>query len=166
MSSKLIFPLLLIAVSCSTPAPVTPKVAAPVREFSQGEVIMASSLLTKIFDAEMSPISCVPDRDEASLLLRTLGPRMDVVQDDMEAQLDEAPLVDKLISECSQNCTCTYLDDLFKEHQVPLNKQQKKILKIDPKENNRCFNFVQETFCKGDLYRALESEKADFTYDE
>ncbi len=164
--------LILFLVSCSSPEKSVPK-AVPVvkdniKEFSRGELILATQLLTKIFDGEMSPLECVPDRDEASLLLRTIHPRMEIVEDDIEAQLDRPGEVDELIKTCDQNCTCGHIDDLFREHQVQLSKNQKKILnaKKNDKELNKCLNYEQTTFCQGELYKTLEKEKADFSFEE
>lgn len=164
MFTKLIFFLLL--TSCSTMSePVKPH--AP-KEFSRGEVILGTQLLTKIFDGEMAPLLCVPDADEASLLLRTIRPRMEVVEDDLEALLDDPKEVDELISKCDQNCTCGYIDDLLREHLVNLTKNQKKTLatKRNDKELNRCLSYMQTTFCQGDLYLELNKEKADFSFEE
>jgi hypothetical protein len=138
------------------------------KEFSRGELIMATQLLTKIFDNEMAPLACVPDTDEASLLLRTIRPRMEVVQDDLEAMLDDEKAVDELIRRCDQNCTCVYIDELLREHLVTLTKKQKKDIenKKTPKEVGRCLNFAQETFCKSELYQELNLEKKDFSFED
>ena len=140
----------------------------PPKDFARGELILATRLLMKIFDQEMSPLACVPDTDEAQLLLRTIRPRMEVVEDDLEASLDDAQEVQKLVESCEKDCTCFYLDELLREHQVILTKKQKVIL--DPKklekEAARCMNFAQTTFCQGELYKELNKEKVDFTYDE
>lgn len=170
MLKKLI--LLLLISACSTPqqvkAPDTKKVVAEPREFSHGELILGSALLTKIYDQEMAPLACIPDSDEAELLLRTIRPRMDIVQDDLEALLDDPKEVNDLIKTCDQNCTCGYVDELFREHLVPLSKEQRTTLnkKKDEKEVNRCLSFVQATFCQSDLYKTLNEEKKDFSYEE
>lgn len=160
---------LLLMAACSTER--KSRVATPVpqqKEFSRGEVILATQLLTKIFDQEMGPLDCIPDTDEASLLLRTIRPRMEVVEDDIEAMFDDASEVNNLIQTCDQNCTCVYIDDLLREHLVTLSKEQRKTLtlKRSDKEINRCMSFVQNTFCNSELYRALNSEKADFSFEE
>ncbi len=157
----------LLLISCAqVKAPVNPD-ATP-KSFSKGEVIIATELLVKIFDQEMAPLKCVPDTDEASLLLRTIRPRMEVVEDDLEASLDNAQAVSELIATCDQNCTCQYLDDLFREHQVILSEKDKKALamKNTEKELNRCMNFAQSTFCQSELYSELNKEKADFSFEE
>lgn len=138
------------------------------KEFSRGEVILGTQLLTKIFDGEMGPLDCVPDHDEASLLLRTIRPRMELVEDDMEALLDNPEAVREMINTCDQNCTCVYVDDLLREHLVVLSRNLRKTitLKRSEREVNRCMSFVQETFCQSDLYRALNTEKVDFTFEE
>jgi hypothetical protein len=144
-----------------------PKPHAP-KEFSRGEVILGTQLLTKIFDQEMAPIKCVPDTDEAALLLRTINPRMEIAQDDMEAMLDIEAEVKSLIETCDQNCTCSYVDDLVREHLVILNKGLRATLdkKKKQKDLNSCLNYVKETFCSSELYLELNREKADFSYDE
>jgi hypothetical protein len=171
MSVKFIV-LLMFVVSCASPL-VTPEAApaaktAPVKEFAPGELILATQLLTKIFDEEMAPLSCVPDTDEASLLLRTIRPRMEVVQDDMEAMLDDSKEVANMIQNCDKNCTCGQVDDLIREHLVILPKAQKKMLarKRNDKELNRCLNYAQSTFCQSELYKQLEREKSDFSFEE
>lgn len=170
--SKILVLILFVMVGCSTVkkeevAKAPPKPVAP-KEFSRGELILGTQLLTKIFDEEMAPLTCVPDHDEASLLLRTIRPRMEVVQDDMEAMLDDPKDVDELVKTCNQNCTCGYVDELLREHQVSLSKNQRKILntKKTDKELNRCMSFVQSTFCDSDLFKTLDQEKADFSFDE
>lgn len=151
----------------STPTVSETPVTAP-KEFSRGELILGTQLLTKIFDQEMAPLECVPDTDEAGLLLRTIRPRMEVVQDDMEAMLDVPQDIDNLIKTCEQNCTCGYVDELLREHQVNLTKTQKKILasKMTDKEISRCLNYVQTTFCQSELYKTLDKEKGDFSFEE
>lgn len=161
--------ILVFIMGCSTEKKIPSKTAAPnTREFSRGEVILGTQLLTKIFDGEMGPLECVPDHDEASLLLRTIRPRMEMVEDDMEALLDQEKEVQKLIDSCDQNCTCVYVDDLLREHLVTLTKAQRKTLtmKRTEKEINRCMAFVQNTFCQSELWRALNAEKADFSFEE
>lgn len=171
MSVKFIV-LLMFVVSCASPL-VTPEAApaartGPEKEFAPGELILATQLLTKIFDEEMAPLSCVPDTDEASLLLRTIRPRMEVVQDDMEAILDDSKEVASMIQNCDKNCTCGHVDDLIREHLVILPKGQKKMLarKRNDKELNRCLNYAQSTFCQSELYKQLEREKSDFGFEE
>ncbi len=167
---KKIITLLLIA-GCSTankPAIKYPAEKPQQKEFSRGELILGTELLTKIFDQEMAPLECVPTTDEASLLLRTIHPRMDVVQDDMEALLDNPKEVEDLIKSCDQNCTCGYVDELLREHLVNLTKPQRKSLnaKKNDKALNKCLNFVQSTFCQGELYKTINNEKVDFSFEE
>lgn len=165
MSKGLILLLSIFIVSCSSGNKPVAKVAP--KEFSPGEVILASQLLQKVYDQEMAALECVPDTEEAGLLLRTIRPRMEVVQDDIEVKLDSAQEIDKLIKSCEKNCTCNFLDDLFKEHQVTLTKAQKALFtatKVE-KEANRCLSYIQTTFCKGELYHELNKEKEDFSFD-
>lgn len=159
-------------MSCSTvpktEAPILPVVKEIPKEFSKGELILATELLTKVFDEEMAPLPCVPDIEEASLLLRTIRPRMEVVQDDIEAMLDNQTNINELIRGCKESCICQYVDELFREHQVRLTKNQIKLMssKKSEKEQNRCMSFVQETFCQSELYKTLNDEKADFSFEE
>ncbi len=166
--SRILLALLFI-VACSTDKKTPLKSTSSItREFARGEVILGTQLLTKIFDGEMGPLDCVPDNDEASLLLRTIRPRMEMVEDDMEALLDQEKEIQKLIDSCDQSCTCVYVDDLLREHLVTLSKDQRKTmtLKRNEKEVNRCMAYVQNTFCQSELYRALNAEKADFSFEE
>ena len=166
MSSKITLLFLTLAAACSSiQEPVRPH--AP-KEFSRGEVILGTQLLSKIFDQEMAPLSCVPDADEASLLLRTIHPRMEVVQDDLEAMLDDDNEIKKLIETCDQNCTCSFIDELLREHLVTLSKNLKTMLdkKKKQKDLNACLNYVKETFCSSELYHELNKEKVDFSYEE
>lgn len=172
MSKKLVF-FLLFLVGCSHTVKAPPKpapVQAPVvaREFSQGEVILATQYLMKIFDKEMQPSACVPTNDEASLLLRTIRPRMEVIEDDIVATFDDPAAVQKHIDECKKNCTCLYVDDLLREHLVTLTKKQRLSLntKRSAAELNRCFSFIQSTFCDSELYKQLDAEKSDFSFSE
>ena len=144
-----------------------PKPHAP-KEFSRGEIILTNQLLTKIFDQEMAPLKCVPDVDEASLLLRTINPRREVVQDDMEALLDNESEVKTLIETCDQNCTCSYVDDLLKEHLVTLSKPLRATLekKKIQKDLASCLNYAKETFCGSELFKELDQEKVDFNYED
>ena len=169
MSKKLsLLFVLIIGCSHAVKAPIKTTAPAVVREFSQGELILATQYLTKIFDKEMQPSKCVESVDEASLLLRTIRPRMEVVEDDIEASFDDASAVQKHIDECKKNCTCLYVDDLMREHLVPLSKKQRLSLneKRLPAELNRCFSFIQSTFCESDLYKQLDAEKSDFSFSE
>lgn len=129
---------------------------------------MGGQLLMKIFDQEMAPLKCVPDTEEASLLLRTLAPRLEAVQDELEAKLDQEPEVKEMVQKCEQNCTCEYLDDLLREHLVSLSPEVRRTLdqKKKQKDLGTCLNYLQGTFCNSDLYKALDQEKKDFSYDE
>lgn len=156
--------LILTLASCSmVQTPVKPH--AP-KEFSRGEVILSTQLLTKIFDQEMAPLKCVPDVDEAALLIRTLNPRMEVVQDDLEAMLDIASEVKTLVDTCDQNCTCSFVDDLLREHLVTVDKNLRQTLdkKKKQKDLSSCLNYARETFCTSELYLEINREKGEFTY--
>jgi hypothetical protein len=173
MFPKLI--LLFFIISCShTPEQKSPPKAEPTvtpkitsREFSPGELILGTELLTKIFDGEMGPLKCIPNTNEAELLLRTIRPRMEVVQDDMDAMMDNPTEVNNLIKNCDKNCTCGFVDELVREHLVNLTKAQRTSLnaKKSEKELNRCMNYVQTTFCNSELYKTLNLEKSEFTFE-
>lgn len=168
--SKILILAFIILAGCSTAKKQEAPTAAqqPPKEFARGEVILATQLLTKIFDGVMAPLACVPDAEEAELLLRTIRPRMEVAQDDTEAMLDNPKDVDELIKTCNANCTCEYVDELLREHLVKLTPAQTKSLNLKKtkKELNRCMSYVQSTFCQSDLYKTLDEEKSDFTFEE
>lgn len=134
MQTKLIFCIIIILSSCSTLKSQNTsnkhhisKEEVP-KDFNSAEVIQSSILLTKIYDKEISPLPCVPDTEEAAVLQRTLEPRFELAQDDFEASLDHVTEVDKLIEKCEFNCSCYYIDELIREHQVNLSRQSKKLL--------------------------------------
>jgi hypothetical protein len=164
MVLKILSIFTLISCSVLTP-PQNPSLS---KDFQSGEVINSHQLLTKIFDRELPPIDCVPNIDEASLLLRTLSPRMELVQDDLEASLDDENKVAELLKECDLNCTCSFIDDLLREHMVPLDEKLKRLLvdKIKSNKNQACMTQLKEKFCQGDLYHTINQEKEDFTYQE
>lgn len=165
MSPKIIL-LIFLTVSCT----MLEKQSSPhiPKDFSRGEVILATQLLSKIYDQEMAPLKCIKDLDEASLFMRTLNPRMEIVQDDLEAMLDNKEQLIELINECDKNCTCSYVDELLREHLVVLSKDLRNTLSVKNKQKdlNACLNYVRETFCKSDLYQELNKEKVDFTFDQ
>ena len=164
MQIRYVIPFIFL-ISCSSS--VVKNTPSP-KEFSKGEILLASKLLDKIFDKQMAPIECVKDPDEAELLLRTLTPRLETAQDDVEALLDGPEEINTLIESCTADCTCGYIDELMKEHQVELTKKQRKSLsqKASDKELSRCLNYAQTTFCQSDLYKTLNEEKKDFSYEE
>lgn len=169
MTIKLLI-FFFLTYSCSSqqmPSTSSKQDTAPVKEFSTGELIIASQLLSKIFDQEMATNHCIPTIDEASLLLRTLRPRMEIIEDDLEALLDNSKAVEDLVLNCDKNCTCEYTDELLREHQVTLSKKYKNILnaKKTEKEINRCLSYAQNTFCQSDLYKTLNDEKKDFSFE-
>ena len=139
------FKLVLLLLICSCSMLEAPAKPAQQKEFSQGEVILGTQLLTKIYDQEMAPISCVPDLEEASLLLRTINPRMEAVQDNIEAMLDSKDDVRELIENCDENCTCAYIDDIIKEHVVFLDEDLRVTLnkKKKQKDLNSCLNYLK-----------------------
>lgn len=158
------FAILVFLGSCSmVQKPEKPHVP---KEFSRGEIILTNQLLTKIFDQEMAPLKCVPDIDEASLFLRTINPRREVIQDDLEAMLDNENEVKALIEECDQNCSCSYIDELLREHLVTLKKETRELLQKNMKKKDlaSCLNYARETFCESELFKELDREKADFSY--
>lgn len=165
MPAKIIL-IILLTASCS----MIEKQSSPhiPKEFSRGEVILGTQLLSKIYDQEMAPLKCIKDLDEASLFIRTLNPRMEIVQDDLETMLDNKEQLNELIQECDKNCTCSFVDELLREHLVVLSKELRKSLRAKNKQKdlNACLNYVRETFCKSELYLELNKEKVDFTFDQ
>ena len=160
--------IILAFIFCSCSMLDTPPKPNATKDFSRGEIILSTQLLNKIFDLEMAPISCIPDVDEASLLLRTINPRMEVVQDDLEAMLDNEAEIKALIEDCDQNCTCSFIDELLRENQVYLDKSTSEKLntKHKQKDLNSCLNYVKETFCDSELFKELSNEKSNFSFDE
>lgn len=170
MKKKLIFMCLILSACSFLPQSeekLESQSSSQQAEFSRGELYLATEILAKIFDREMPPLECVPDKNEAELILRTIRPRMEQVYDDTEAMLDRSEDVEKLISTCEQDCTCGLVDDLIREHQVQLSKLQQKKLsqKVNEKEINRCLGFTQSTFCQSELFRTLDKEKVDFSFE-
>ena len=167
MFNKLMIIFLITACSTNKPSGQVKVENSRPKEFSQGELILGKIMLEKIFDQEMAPLACVPDVDEAALLLRTIYPRLEIVQDDLIAKLDDPTEVQNLIKNCHLNCTCGHLDELLREHLVELTKAQRKAFnaKKSEKELNRCLNYIQSTFCKGELFQTLNQEKEDFSYE-
>jgi hypothetical protein len=160
--------LALICVSCTKLPVQEPRKPHAPPSFAAQEVILANQFLTKIFDGEIAPIDCVASGDEASLLLRTLRPRMEGVEDDLQASLDDQSAVKKLVGNCQLDCTCHYVAEIIRENNVNLEKQQASALKnkTTPKELNRCLEPLKANFCSGKLYQVLDQEKSDFTYDD
>lgn len=166
MSIKALILLLFTLIGCShLEEPHNPEMP---KEFSSQELIIGTDLLARIFDLEMAPLSCVPNTDEASLLLRTIRPRMDVVQEDMEAVLDDPKAINDLINSCDKNCTCSYLDDLLRENLITLTKEQANLMKEkkSPAKISRCMNYARSIFCESSLYKELNKEKSDFSFEE
>ncbi|HXH29425.1 MAG TPA: hypothetical protein VNJ01_01310 [Bacteriovoracaceae bacterium] len=160
--------LLIFSLSCASRNPEKLPAPEPVpvaKEFSKGELILGTQLLTKIFDQEMSPLPCVPTLDEASLLLTTIRPRMEVVQADMESMLESPKDIDQSIKTCDQSCICGYVDDLMRENLVVLTKAQRELLnkKKSDKALSSCLSYVQSTFCQSELYKELDKEKKAFS---
>src|SRR5665647_655418 len=163
MSAKVTL-ILALALLCSCSMMEEPAKPHVPKEFPRQEVILGTQVLTKVFDQEIHSLKCVPDTDEASLLLRTIRPRLDVIQDDFEAMLDQEAQVNELINTCQKECLCAYVDDLLREHLVTLTKPQRKALnaKKADKETQLCQAKAVENFCHSDLYKELDKEKAEF----
>lgn len=162
---KLLMTLFFVACAQIKTPPSAP---VPPKNFPSADVIQATQLLTRIFDGEIKGIRCVPSAEEASLLLRTLRPRMEVVEDDLQAHLDHPSTIQQLLVSCQQQCTCQYVDELIRENNIVLSKKERGQLntRISDKENKRCSTAFMQTFCQGELFQTLDNEKAEFTYDD
>jgi hypothetical protein len=92
---------------------------------------------------------------------------MEVIEDDMDAMMDDLQKINELINTCDQNCTCSFVDEIIREHQVSLIKSMRKKLsqKNSDKEGARCMNYAQSTFCQSELYKTLNQEKEEFTFE-
>ena len=156
----------MLILSCSTSPSYKDKRAQAPKDFSPRELITSAALLTKIYDEQMAPLSCVPDADAAELLIRTLRPRLEVVMDDIEAVLDQESEINSLVNNCQSDCTCEFIDEIFREHQLTLKKSQNKILQAGTKANeNVCLAQRAETFCSSALFKELDKEKGDFSFE-
>lgn len=156
---------LLLIISCSTPSNRASDRDA-LKDFSPRELITSSRLLTKIYDEEMKPLECVPDTDSAQLLLRTLRPRLEVVIDDIEVALDKNEEVASLVNNCQSDCTCEFIDDIFREHQITLSQTQSKKLQQGIRANEKtCLSARAKIFCTSPLFQELEKEKVDFSFE-
>jgi hypothetical protein len=135
---------------------------------TSAEIILANQLLERIYSQESSPLECIADIDDASLLQRTLSPLLETAQDEFEASLDNDSTLNQLVTNCELECTCLYLNDLIKEHQVILQKETNKILlkKLKSKKTLECTKEFSENFCKSKLFEKLNQEKNQFTYEE
>lgn len=156
--------ILTLFISCATSQRASKTDA--LKDFSPRELITSSRLLTKIYDEERPPLTCVPDTAAAELLLRTLRPRLEVVIDDIEAALDNTQEVNSLVNNCLNDCTCEFIDDIFREHQIALTKAQTKTLQKGIKANEAtCLDGRAKSFCSSQLFQALDNEKGDFSFE-
>lgn len=161
---KIIITLFLI-ISCSSLKNQGASYPDAPKDFSPRELITTTALLTKIYDEQHPPLTCVPDADSSELLIRTLRPRLEVVIDDIEAVLDQDHEINSLVNNCQSDCTCEFLDEIFREHQLTLNKAQIKVLKKGISANEKvCLPQRASTFCDGPLFKELDKEKEDFRF--
>jgi hypothetical protein len=166
MFQKIIF--LILITSCSHKAPFSTEETA---NFSKGEVILSSSLLINIHDGLMPYLDCVPDRKEAELLLRVIRPRLDEVDITLDKKIANQSTREVLFSECTDNCTCAYLDQMLKENKTALFKEEKvqwnKIYNdFKSHREAQCLSYIQSSFCESPLYSEIENEKSDFIVPE
>jgi len=135
---------------------------------TSAEIILANQLLEKIYSQESPLLECIDDVEDASLLQRTLNPLLETAQDEFEASLDDDSSLNRLVTNCDVDCTCSYLNDLIKEHQVILQKETSKALlkKMKSKNMFECTKKFSENFCKSKLFEKLDQEKNQFTYEE
>lgn len=155
-----------LILSCSTTKDYRASREDAPKDFSPRELITSAQMLTKIYDEQMPPLSCVSDTDSAELLLRTLRPRLEVVVDDIEVVLDQDHEVSSLINNCQNDCTCEFIDEIFREHQLTLSKRQVKTLSKGIKANEgTCLKARAENFCNSVLFEELDKEKEDFSFE-
>ncbi len=157
--------LLLLIASCSHITETSNPSGSS--HFSKGELILTSQLLLNIHDGVMPPLDCVQDREEAEILLRAIHPRMDEVEIYLDKNLQDTNLRGKLLSECSENCTCAYIGQLIKDNNISMSEVEKndwaKILGLYKKEReNQCLSFIQSSYCQSALQTDLDNEKEDF----
>ena len=154
---------LFICLACSTPERSSSEFI-----FVDSEVILANDLFEKLLSNETSKLECIEDNDDAELLQRTLNPIYENVRDEFEAVLDEEEKLSGLINDCEKNCTCNYVNDLVKEHQVELPKKLKKTLlnKTNEKQSKECLKQFADNFCKSKLFEKLEQDKKQFSFEE
>lgn len=139
--------------------------------FSKGEIILSTSLLMNIHDGLMAPLDCVPDRNEAELLLRVIRPRLDEVDVYLDKRLHGPAEREQLFKECLDNCSCAYLDQMMKENKTSLFKEEQKqwsqtIKTYKAEREAQCLSYIQSSFCESPLYTEIENEKADFIVPE
>lgn len=162
---KIIALLLILSCSTSSTSGKLSRSEGP-KDFSPRELITSAGLLTKIYDEVLPPLSCVPDAQAAELLLRTIRPRLEVVMDDIEALLDQDSEIDALIRNCQSDCMCEFIDEVFREHQLALTKGQAQTLQKGIKGNEKvCLSQRAETFCESTLFKELNKEKGDFSFE-
>lgn len=157
---------LVFILSCSTLSHKrAPDDGAP-KDFSPRELITTSQMLTKIYDMQSPPLSCVLDEQAAELLLRTIRPRLEVVIDDIEAVLDRTSEVKSLVNNCENDCTCEFIDEIFREHQIPQTKVQIAAIKKGIAANEKvCLQQRRKQFCESALFKELDKEKSDFSFE-
>lgn len=161
--------LLFLLVSCAHKSPHSEGEDSPA--FSKGEVILSTILLINIHDGLMPASTCVADRAEAELFLRVIRPRMDEVDLYLTKELDSPVGRKKLFSECLDNCTCGYLNNMLKDNKTPLGVEEKKEWRKTIKEfkthrESLCLGYIQQSFCQSALMNDLENEKEDFMVPE
>lgn len=157
---------LIVLLSCTTQSSQRASYPDAPKDFSPRELITTSQMLTKIYDELIPPLSCVVDSDSAELLLRTLRPRLEVVIDDIESTLDQSTEVASLINNCKNDCTCEFIDEIFREHQIVLSSSQRSIVTKGIRANeNVCLKQREEQFCQSALFKELDKEKSDFSFE-
>ncbi len=132
------------------------------------QVIQFNALLTKIYEGKIKPLSCIEDKEEAELLLRALASRFDSVTDVYQSRLDHQDEIQDLINNCESNCTCDYVEELFKENEIELSTPQSaQFNQIKAKMvSKNCTDQIQKIFCQSQLFRELDKEKDHFKYEE
>ena len=164
MGKSLMCILLFISVSCTHQSRQAPT-PSPLNEMQN--IILANELLTKIYEGVLSPNKCIVDKEEAELLLKTLGPKFEEVVDQYQAKLDDDTEIENFVKSCGATCTCHFIQELFTQNEIKISKKLNTEIKtqISGQVFKACLVNYQLNFCQSELYLNLEKEKESFKLD-
>ena len=131
------------------------------------EIILANNLLTNVFEGKLKTNECIEDTEDSELLLKTLQSRFEEVTDSYQAKLDNDSEIENLIKNCEVDCSCHFLQDLFKENEIQLNKKLSSELKkqLNGDKFKTCTEKHRREFCQSELFKKLDQEKESFKFD-
>ncbi len=140
---------------------------SPSDEINISETLHAQELLLNIKDKKTETLPCIEDPEDAEILLKILDPQYEDVLDSYQAKLDDDTEIEKLIQNCENDCTCSFINSLLEENEIKLEKTVKKdlIRKISSKEFVTCSKEMTNNFCESSLYKKMEKEKSEFRPD-